>query len=299
MRINPVMEKELKVKMRGWKAPALITSYLGFLGLVVWMVFVSNNYLSRYYAPSFNPRVALSAYNVLAILQFCLLMFIIPPMTGGAVSGERERQTLDLLLCTNFHPLSIVLGKMSATVAHAMLLITASLPIMGTVFLFGGIRLRDLLLLMAFYLVTALFVASMGIFYSTVFRRSTVAIIMSYLTLGALSVGTFVFMAMYYVFRHSLYGTQFTYGEVMLFLTPNPIYAFSMMLENSDMGFILLDIFFGIRRIGMAQGSGMVNIKPWAANMIFNTLAAMVFILLASWRIRIVKKPLLKKRGRL
>ena len=30
MQINPVIEKELKTKMRGWKAPALITAYLGF-----------------------------------------------------------------------------------------------------------------------------------------------------------------------------------------------------------------------------------------------------------------------------
>ncbi len=40
MQINPVIEKELKTKMRGWRAPALITAYLGFLFLVVIFYFL-------------------------------------------------------------------------------------------------------------------------------------------------------------------------------------------------------------------------------------------------------------------
>jgi len=164
MQINPVIEKELKTKMRGWKSPALITAYLGFLGLFIFFYFLTNNQLSRYGMEYFNPRVALNSYNTLAAVQLILILMITPAMTAGAISGERERQTLDLLLCTNLSTFSVVTGKIFVSIAHILLLITASLPIMGTVFLFGGVGIGDLLLLFAFYLTTALMLGSIGIF---------------------------------------------------------------------------------------------------------------------------------------
>lgn len=287
MQFNPVIEKEIKVKMRGWKAPALITAYLGFLGLVVLFSFLANNVLSQYNMNNFNPRVALNSYYALAVIQLGLLMFIVPAMTGGAISGEKERQTLDLLLCTNFSPLSIVGGKVIVSIAHIMLLITASLPILGTVFLYGGIGVADLALLFGFYIATALMLASIGIFYSTVFKRSTVSIIVTYITLMFLIIGTIVILAIWGIFVYAPVNRSPSYNEIVAFLFANPLYGFSSVFDGGNIGVPFLDIFYSM---GPNTSSAGVWFKPWMANMLFDLLAAVLFILLSAWRIKPVKR---------
>ena len=37
----------------------------------------------------------------MVMLQFGMLVLVAPAMTAGSISGERERQTLDLLLVTD------------------------------------------------------------------------------------------------------------------------------------------------------------------------------------------------------
>lgn len=284
MQINPIISKDLKTKMRGWKAPALVTAYLGFLGLVVFLFFITSKNDLRYGYGIFNPRTMLNAYNTLAILQLGLIMLIVPAMTGGAVSNERERQTMDLLLCTNIRTLSIISGKLFVSLAHILLLITASLPVMAGVFLFGGVSFTDLLSLFAFYLVTALFVGSLGIFYSTVFKKSVVAIVVTYITLGVLGIGTMVALLVWFRLSAATYGRGVpTAGEAMLFLFPNPLYGFASIADSSN----LINLFIG----SLSTGSGKFFqfVRPWMANIFFDLVAAAGLMWMSARRIMPVK----------
>ena len=294
MQINPVIEKDLKIKMRGWKAPALISVYLGFLGLIAFIIFQSSNptprYGSGYYSYDmgiFNPTVALSLYITLAIFQFMLVLFITPALTGGAISNERERQTLDLLLCTNLSPLSIITGKITVSIAHILLLITAALPIMGTVFLFGGIKLLDILMLFGFYIVTALMLASIGIFYSTIFKKSLLSMILTYITLLFLVAGTFI---IFIIWGLAVYGTGGGGGspnstQVMCFFFANPLFGFASIFEGlGDGAGSLVGLF------STSAWSSFKVIKPWMANITFDIAVSVIFILLSAYRLRPVKK---------
>jgi ABC-2 type transport system permease protein len=300
MKINPIIEKELKIKMRGWKSPALITVYLGLLGLFIAFFFVSNFQASIYGADYFNPRIAISAYNVLATLQFVMILVITPAMTAGAISGERERQTLDLLLCTNFSTLSIITGKVFVSIAHILLLITASLPIMGTVFLFGGIGITDLLLLFAFYLTTALMLGSIGIFYSTVFKKSSVSMVVSYITIIVLLVGTGIGLILWTVITQGgLSRLQPPSAvETLIFMAPNPLFGFSSIVGSGSSGIFSLEIFVELRRYVNAPAFVRFLAQPWLINIIFNLAASVIFILLSSWKIKPVKKGILRKKGK-
>lgn len=298
MKMNPVIEKELKIKMRGWKAPALITVYLAFLGLIVFVSYLTNKVQQNYGSGIFNPRMALEVYNILALVQFIVIMFITPAMTGGAISGERERQTLDLLLCTNLSPLSIVWGKVFASISHIILLMAASLPIMSTVFLFGGVSLPDLLLVFAFWVMTALLLASMGIFYSTVFRKNTVSTIITYVTLGLLVVGTGILFIISYYTAFIPAHLQPTASQFMGFFFSNPVYGFSSVMENSSTGIFFLDLFLRYGNMTRKLPSiGSFEIKPWMVNMLFDLVLSAIFILLAARRIMPVKKPLFRRKA--
>ncbi|OPZ92786.1 MAG: ABC-2 family transporter protein [Firmicutes bacterium ADurb.Bin419] len=285
MQMNPVIEKELKTKMRGWRAPVLISLYLGFLLLVVFLYFLANNQLGMRGLQSFNPRVAINAYNTLALFQFLLLLFITPVLTGGAISSERERQTLDLLLCTSFSTFKVVIGKIVVSIAHVLLLITASLPIMGIVFLFGGVKLTDLLRLFLFYIGTALLLGSLGTFYSTIFKKTIVSIVMSFLTIGFLTIGTYIVMLLYYFFVDG-FSTSPQYYQIVAFLFSNPLFGFASVIENT------LSSSMGLLGLGIGTSSaGIINmaIKPWIINLGFDLVMSALLIFLSAWKLKPVK----------
>jgi len=63
---------------------------------------------------------------------------VVPGLTSGAISGERERQTLDVLLVTPLSPGEIVVSKLLATSAFITLLVVATLPLYILAFSYGG-----------------------------------------------------------------------------------------------------------------------------------------------------------------
>ena len=291
MIINPVLEKELKTRMRGWKTPLLITSYLLFLGLVVFFGFLSSNIASRYSMNSFSPVTALGVYNILAVFQLLLVIFITPALTAASVSGERERQTLDLLLCTNLTSFSVIAGKVVVAIAQVMLLVAASLPVMGIVFFYGGVRATDLLILFGFYLVTAVMLGSMGAFFSTLFKRSATATIISYITVLALIIGTPVLYGIWSSVYYPVYQKTPQYYHQLLFMFGNPLFGFSSVVEGQDMSYFMGN-FISVGYYGGpgSQSGTLMWVQPWMANLIFDVVAAACFVRLAAWRLNPVRR---------
>ena len=99
----------------------------------------------------------LQLYAFVATLEFLLLMFIMPALTSGSISGERERQTLELLFTTRMTPKDIVMGKLFSALSQLMVLIVSSFPILLLTFVYGSMDLMDLAFLMVCFLVTAVF----------------------------------------------------------------------------------------------------------------------------------------------
>lgn len=284
MQINPVIEKELKTKMRGWKAPALITAYLGFLFLVVIFYFLILYDDGYYGMRNIISEVAVSLYNTLAFLQLLLILFITPIITSGSISLERERQTLDLLLCTDFSALKIIIGKIFVSIAHIMLLVTASFPILGIVFLYGGVGIGDIILLFLFYILVAVMVASIGVFYSTVFKKTIVSIVMTFITLGIFTVGSVIALFIFSEVIMGSYGSMKWY-EVMIISAANPFYGFGTVLENTVTGYGLLSALVEFA----SYDGGVPVIKALGANSIFNIVLSCLLIKLSSKRLRKLK----------
>ncbi len=285
MRINPVIEKELKTTMRGWRAPLLILFYLGFLLLVMYLYFLANDQLSVYGYQSFNPRVAINAFNTLVLFQLFLLLFVTPILTGGAISGERERQTLDLLLCTSYPTYKIILGKIFVSIAHILLLITASLPIMGIVFMFGGVGIPNLILLFFYYVITALMLGSLGIFYSTIFKKTIVAIVMTYLTIGFLTIGTYIIMGLYFLFFER-FSSSPDFAQLAGFLFANPFFGFGTVIENTATN---NSIFGALVILAKGDFGADTVIKSWVINLGFDILFSALLISISAWKLKPVK----------
>src|SRR5262249_55260886 len=78
-------------------------------------------------------------YIMFAMLQLTLMLFFAPLFTASAVSYEKDRRTLSLLLMTDLSDLEIVLGKLVAGLLNVLTILAASVGLLSLCAFFGGI----------------------------------------------------------------------------------------------------------------------------------------------------------------
>ena len=73
-------------------------------------------------------------------MQTFVVLFVIPAFSCTAISEEREKKSLDLMLCTRLKAWEVVWGKFLASMAYVFVFLTSSLPLVTLSFLFGGVE---------------------------------------------------------------------------------------------------------------------------------------------------------------
>jgi len=191
---NPIVAKEYRSRMRTWRSPVAMSVYIVLLGGLGWAIFSA---MSASAHSAFNQGQAASfgqgLFIYLVLFQMVLLAFITPALTAGAVSSERERQTIDLLFVTKLPSFSIIWGKLLASMSFVLLLLLLSVPIFSLVFLFGGIELDQLLAAFLVTAVTALTLGVIGLACSTAFRRTLPSTVAAYGAAFVLLAGSLLF----------------------------------------------------------------------------------------------------------
>ncbi len=71
--------------------------------------------------------------------QYVLASLMAPSFAAGAITGEKERKTYEMLLASPLRPGAIVLGKAIASLAYLAVLIFSSLPIIMLCLPLGGV----------------------------------------------------------------------------------------------------------------------------------------------------------------
>ena len=189
MKINPIYRQESRAGARSFKLPLIILGFNSVLAVVALLYMYSMITQVRLTA-EIQYSSFLGLYTFVATVEFVLLLFIIPGLTAGSISGERERQTLELMLTTRMQAADIVVGKLVQGLSTIFLLIVSSFPILGLVFIYGGVTMLDVGRLLLCYVVTAVFLGSAGLFCSAVMRRSTMATVSAYSVMVILTAGT-------------------------------------------------------------------------------------------------------------
>ena len=192
---NPIVAKEYRTRMRTWRSPLAITIYIVLLGGIGWAVFAALIVTTGF---GQGPGIlGQELFTFLILFQVALLAFITPALTAGAISGERERQTLDLLFVTPIAPFSIIWGKLLASMSFVALLLIISVPIFSLVFLFGGVDLDQIVSAFLVTAVTAMTLGFIGVAFSTVMRRTLAATVASYGAAFVLLAGTLLWGAVF------------------------------------------------------------------------------------------------------
>ena len=142
MTINPVYGKEVKLRVRSLKfAMTILFFNLGLVAIALLgfeMIFnINMNYRIDYSA-------AITVYFVIICIEAAMVAFLVPVFTAGSMAGEREKQTLEILLTTVLKPGQIVIGKLMSSISMVVLLVFSSLPVVSIIFTIGGINMADL-----------------------------------------------------------------------------------------------------------------------------------------------------------
>jgi ABC-type transport system involved in multi-copper enzyme maturation permease subunit len=197
--IAAVGVKELRGRMRGRRAFIVLTIHLLIVAGFAWMI---ETLAERSYTSGFNGNsVSASAeigrqlFSALIMLLTLIVLVLAPASTAGAISLEREKQTLDLLTTTPISSLAIILGKLLSALSWVFLLLLASIPVTALVFTFGGVGPEDLVRAYVILFATAIAFGSMGLFVSAFVKRTQAATVINLVLTIVLTAGaTFIFV---------------------------------------------------------------------------------------------------------
>lgn len=205
--IAAVGVKELRGRMRGRRAFVMLTIHLLIVAGFAWMV---ESIAERAFSSGFGGSISASAeigrqlFTALLMLLTLIVLVLAPASTAGAISLEREKQTLDLLTATPISSLAIVLGKLLSALGWVFLLLLASIPVTALVFTFGGVGPDDLVKGYVVLVATAFAFGSIGLFVSALVKRTQAATVINLVSVIALTAGT----AFLFVFWTAMTGNS-------------------------------------------------------------------------------------------
>ena len=248
LRINPILKKEMVVGSRSMKMSWAIMAVCGILTAIVVFILLINSYTSSG-GIGYSYRSLIVLFPVLGCTECGLLSLMIPVITSGSISGEREKQTLDIMLTTPVSPMSIVTGKLWSAMMIVMMYMIASVPVMAIAFILGGLSWINLFGLFIMLLYLGIYVGSVGIFCSSFVKKSIAATILTIVIGVGILVGTtlvyyigFIIINAYKVSTGNAFDTELGPVFVFLFNQYSPIFDFMVRaLSDSSIYEIMKD----------------------------------------------------------
>ena len=192
---NPVMQRELLVNLRMVRAFVLLFVYVGLLGVVVYVAWPLQPRLDL--TDPMAARQTQRLVNLFFLGQYVLMALMAPSFAAGAVTGEKERETYEMLLATPMRPGAIVLGKLVAAAVPPGRAGLRSLPIVMLCLPLGGVSPYEVLVT---YLAMAASVVTFGmicICASSYFTRTVAALVVSYLVILPLALVCIFFYSVF------------------------------------------------------------------------------------------------------
>ncbi len=245
MKNNPVFRREMTVRSRSFRLPVIVMAFNGILAAVA-MLNMYSVVAQVKISANIQYSSFLQLYVFVSTLEFLLLMFIMPALTSGSISGERERQTLELLFTTQMTPGQIITGKLASAFSQLMILVVSSFPVLLLTFVYGGVDFGDLAVLLLCYVTVALFSGSIGILSSSFMKRSNFSNVCTYGILLVVGVGTYMInQFMMHMSQLALNGyvpqpgenvPAASSGPALYLLLINPVVTFARIMEEQVAG---------------------------------------------------------------
>jgi ABC-type transport system involved in multi-copper enzyme maturation permease subunit len=223
-KLNPIIVKEIRSRMRGPRAFITLTIILVLTSAIMYAMLQIILANSRY-STVLSPQIGQILFASLAYLELFIISAVTPAVTSGAISSEKEHLTYEMLTATPMSPTSILWGKLISALSYVFLLLFAAVPLASVVFIFGGVAPRDMIKVLLVLVVTAITFGILGLFMSALFGRTGRASIASFITVLVLLIGPLFLTVLVAAMRQN--------EPPRWILAPSPISALAAALAPS------------------------------------------------------------------
>lgn len=191
--VNPVAVKEMRAAFRGnrYLIAHMIIVALAALGMFLFLLMLTLNFENSQWRID-SSYIGQWAMHASQIVHGCIVLLVVPAFAATAISTERERETLDLMLATGLRARTIVIGKFLSAMGLTGLLFVALMPIVALCFLFGGVSVYQILANYALLALLAALLIIVALAISAASPGTARAVITTYvaaMVLGSLVVG--------------------------------------------------------------------------------------------------------------
>ena len=176
LRENPVLQREMLINLRMKRAFITLAAFILLLGAMVYAAWPAYEDVDM-----INPVASKRLVDLFFLGQYILTSLMAPTFAAGAITGEKERKSYEMLLASPLRPTAIVVGKLLSSLAHLGLLIFSSLPIVMLCLPLGGVNFYEVLAVyLSIILVTTTF-GLISLWCSSFFSRTASSLVVSYL----------------------------------------------------------------------------------------------------------------------
>lgn len=284
IRLNPIVKKDMQVTVRSMRMSWGLFAYEAALTAAFLLALLVIQNASSYSYSNNVYSYLIYLFPVVAVTQVCIVALAVPIITASSISGEKERQTFDIMLTTCMTPFAIVFGKVVSAVLRILFFVIASTPIMALSFVVGGLSWSYLFYYLLAVMLFSVFAGSIGVFASSFCRKSVAALLLSFVMYFVIFVMTFVPLIYYVVWRNGDY-----YGDSLLLLLWNPVVFFEEFFTQLMIGdSIMATLGDGVLRrdeVGIltyALGRGKIWMFTSAGCIL---LLSFLFMVLAAWKV--------------
>lgn len=290
---NPVVLKELRSRMRGARAFIVLTVYVLLLGAFSSLIYVAVSESTTNASGQVTVgEIGRTLFGGVVAIEMLLVAFIAPAFTSGAISGEREHQTYDLLRTTLLPPYSFVVGKLLSAMLFVLLLLLAAIPLQSIAFFFGGVAETEIILSFVILAATALLFSTIGIYFSARSSRTLSASVLTYSSAMFIIFGLPIILgAVLLILNFSLDNVQSSNTQIaMLYMTG------AILCTNPAATALLTQrILLSERTVGtfshtLANGDKVTLISPWIPFTILYLILTAVFLVLTVYRVRRIEE---------
>lgn len=181
---NPVLQRELIVNLRMTRGFLLLFAYIAGLGLLVYAAWPADQTLDLA-----RPVEAQKLVNLFFLGQYLLVSLMAPSFAAGAITGEKERESYEMLLASPLRPGAIVLGKLAASLTPLAELMICSLPIVMLCLPLGGVSLYEVFAAYVAMICSVALSGMISLWTSSYFTRTSASLVVSYLLILPLAIG--------------------------------------------------------------------------------------------------------------
>ena len=131
-------------------------------------------------------------FGIVMLIVLGLALLVAPALAAQSVNGDRERGTLATLQVTRLRAAEIAVGKLLASWGTAAVFLLVTLPLALWCYAEGGLSVLRLLTVYGVMGLLLGVVCALALALSALLARSTTSGVLAYLTVFALTVGTFI-----------------------------------------------------------------------------------------------------------